>query len=309
MISNRIFPDAYLIYKATNVVNGKFYIGVTKKLLYERARDHLSESKRDNYSCKKFHAALRKYGKDCFHWEVIDTADCFSDAMLKEVAWIANLKPVYNICRGGRGAPGAMTGKKHSKETINRLRALGYERKDLFAQYSHLGPASMRKRVVCLNTGEIFSCANEASKRFGIDRACIIETCLKTYKRKTAGKGLVFRYFGDHLGGKKEAERIIQSTKSRWRAVICLSDSKEFESIAQAGRFYSIDKELVSQSCKKGYLVSKDRLKFRYKDSAEVIRICDTAIGKQLKRQQAAQACLAAADAAKKKREARLVNG
>lgn len=198
-----------MIYKVTNKINGKFYIGVTMRTLSYRQRDHLSESRRDNYSCKKFHAALRKYGAKAFDWEVIDKAISFDEAMSKEVEWIAKLKPEYNICRGGRGAPGAMTGKTHSPETRARLREFGLARIDTFKKYQHLGPDSQRKRVVCLNTGEVFPSVNEASKKFKIDKTCIIETCLKTYSRKAAG-GLVFRYFGDHLGGKDEAKRIIE---------------------------------------------------------------------------------------------------
>lgn len=278
-----LIPDTkhtapYVIYQATNITNGKFYIGVSKRGVKSRARDHFYEAGRENYSCKKFHAAINKYGRDNFFWGVIDTANSFDEVMSKEVEWIAKLKPQYNICRGGRGAPGAMLGKKHSKQTVEKLRNYGIARKDLFAQYSYLGPNSLRKRVVCLNTGEIFASASETATKLGLDKTCVIEVCLKTYARKSTG-GLVFRYYGDHFGGKEEVDKIlskkIKKPKPPFKLdrlgfvmgtpkrVIC-SNGIEHKSISEAARFYNVGLCSVSDICRGVQKKTRCGLSFRY---------------------------------------------
>ena len=52
-----------IIYKITNIINGKSYIGQTAYSLNERWLSHLSDmvKKKDN---NYFHNAIRKYGWD-----------------------------------------------------------------------------------------------------------------------------------------------------------------------------------------------------------------------------------------------------
>ena len=53
-----------VIYKVTNLKNGKIYIGQTNDF-QRRKREHLNAAKKekDNYL---FHKALRKYGEESF---------------------------------------------------------------------------------------------------------------------------------------------------------------------------------------------------------------------------------------------------
>lgn len=304
---------AFIVYKCTNIMNGKFYIGVTKNGLYRRSKNHLYDAKRGCTICKIFHSAIRKYGEDNFIWQVIDTAKSFEDMMQKEVFWIKELKPKYNICYGGRGAPGAMLGKTHSDETKLRLRELGFAGLERFKQYQHLGPKAQMKQVVCLNTGKVYSCVGEAAKDTGADRAAITEVCLR-YERRLTAKNLVFRYLGDHQGGKAEASKILEGRNKTWRckrAVICISDGLRFPTTLIAAKHYDIFEESVRNSCDLGYLVGKNKIKFRFEDKEEVIRKKDTEEGRKIRREQAYRACLIAAEKAKQKREstAAVLNG
>ena len=62
------------IYKITNQVNGKFYIGKTIKTLKNRFHNHCYDAlKRD--STTYFHRAIRKYGKENFILEEIELCD------------------------------------------------------------------------------------------------------------------------------------------------------------------------------------------------------------------------------------------
>jgi group I intron endonuclease len=58
-----------LIYKATNKINGKVYIGQTVRTLEARKSGHVQSAKKG--SKNHFHRAIRKYGIDNFDFEVV----------------------------------------------------------------------------------------------------------------------------------------------------------------------------------------------------------------------------------------------
>ena len=93
-----------IIYKATNLVNGKIYIGQTTKSLEWRRQRHKTET-RDS----RFTRALRKYGMEKFNWEVIQVCDSLDELNNTEIDWIAKLAATdrqvgYNTLAGGRNA-------------------------------------------------------------------------------------------------------------------------------------------------------------------------------------------------------------
>jgi group I intron endonuclease len=63
-------PKMFSLYKATNLINGKCYIGQTIEYVSVRKSKHLYEVFKKETSCY-FHNALRKYGIDNFKWETI----------------------------------------------------------------------------------------------------------------------------------------------------------------------------------------------------------------------------------------------
>lgn len=95
------------IYKITNTVNGKIYIGQTVGKAEKRWRQHIRDSAyeyKDSYNCP-FHRAIRKYGSDSF---VVDTIELCSDDVLndREVFWIKHYGSFgtglgYNATSGG----------------------------------------------------------------------------------------------------------------------------------------------------------------------------------------------------------------
>ncbi len=62
------FEQSYgYIYKATNTVNGKVYIGqTTRKKWEERWKEHIKDAKNKSYSSPHLQNSIRKYGEKHF---------------------------------------------------------------------------------------------------------------------------------------------------------------------------------------------------------------------------------------------------
>lgn len=111
-----------VIYKITNLINGKIYIGKDSK-------------NKTNYfgSGIAIKPAIEKYGKGNFKKEIIDSAETFDELNEKEIFWIKKLESYkssigYNRSYGGDGFSGMLpetsekirlknTGKKRTEET------------------------------------------------------------------------------------------------------------------------------------------------------------------------------------------------
>lgn len=90
------------IYKVTNALNGKVYIGQTIQTLSERKRQHYKFAKMKlNY---KFPNALNKYTKDTFTWEIIEDNIPIENLNVKEIEYISfynSFEMGYNSNPGG----------------------------------------------------------------------------------------------------------------------------------------------------------------------------------------------------------------
>jgi hypothetical protein len=262
----------YTIYMATCLVNGKRYVGITKQGLAKRKRRHLYLAQKGDTGCNRLYDAIRKYGEDSFRWQSIATAETEKEAFKIERALIKKIRKFseeYNVTDGGEGG-GRSAGAPFPEDARAKLREIGLQNKDIFAKYSHLGPIASRKRVVCLNTGEVYESASEAAQKNSICKSLIIEVCLRNERRKTA-KGLVFRYFGDHHGGIEEANAMLvardegraRGGKSCTRPIICTTYGIEFSGALAASNEYCIPRSLISEVCN-GSKKSAYGLRFSY---------------------------------------------
>jgi hypothetical protein len=92
------------IYKATNILDGKCYIGQTTQPVLNRIKMHINESKRKPRTY--FQCALKSYGYENFAWEVIDKSNNIDELSCKEQEWIKfhesnNHEYGYNLTNGG----------------------------------------------------------------------------------------------------------------------------------------------------------------------------------------------------------------
>jgi group I intron endonuclease len=106
-----------ILYMATNTVNGKRYIGITKRGLKVRRQRHIWTAHSGYGSA--FGAAIRKYGKDSFEFKVLVVCPDFDYSKKVEIAAIDRFKPEYNITAGGDGAVGFRHSEEH-KAWISR---------------------------------------------------------------------------------------------------------------------------------------------------------------------------------------------
>jgi group I intron endonuclease len=95
-----------IIYKVTNAVNNKIYIGQTINSMWYREDQHYRETRSVKKKNTYFHNAISFYGKENFLFEEIDSAESMEELNLKEQYWIyfykSNQKELgYNLDSGG----------------------------------------------------------------------------------------------------------------------------------------------------------------------------------------------------------------
>jgi group I intron endonuclease len=95
------------IYKITNKINGKSYIGKTQKSVEERFKEHISEMNKIRVAKRPLYAAMHKYGVENFQIELVEEVD---NSVLgdRETYWIEHFGTYgdqYNATRGGDGKP------------------------------------------------------------------------------------------------------------------------------------------------------------------------------------------------------------
>ena len=198
-----------IIYKITNKINGKVYIGQTTRSLEERIGEH-----KRHKSCIMY-KAFKKYGFENFDIETIQICYSRDELNESEIKWIKyydSMNNGYNLCEGGNqtdgfhhtqeaknkmskakkgkytGEDNHFYGKHHSEETRNKMS----KNHANFKGGNH--PNS--KKIICLQDNLIFNSLSEASKYYGISQATLSSHLVKNFSIiKSIGK--TFRYLDD----------------------------------------------------------------------------------------------------------------
>lgn len=198
--------DKMIIYKITNLVNNKVYIGQTVRTLKERMMEH------NRHRTTMIDKALKKYGKENFNIELLDSANTLEELNEKEIYYINyynSKKPNgYNLCNGGdntkgfvhreiskikmsnkkkgkyKGSENHFFGKHHTLETRQQwsdkrkgLKHLTEEQKEKLRTTKHT------VKVMCVETQEIFNSVKEASQKYNLKATHITRVCKGKRKR------------------------------------------------------------------------------------------------------------------------------
>ncbi|MBO5704523.1 MAG: GIY-YIG nuclease family protein [Alphaproteobacteria bacterium] len=199
-----------IIYKITNKINRKVYIGQTTCSLRARWWQHC----RKKAYCPFIHNAIEKYGRENFTVEQIDVACSRDELDQKEQYWIKfydsmNPKNGYNLTSGGetrkllsiavrkkmsirmKGEKNPMFGTHHSEEHKRKIsEALKGRKKPIgFGLRGSKHPQA--RKVICIDTGEIFDYIRLAAIAKNLNHRNISSVC--NGRRKTCG-GYHWRY-------------------------------------------------------------------------------------------------------------------
>lgn len=168
-----------IIYKITNDVNNKIYVGQTWKTAKERFDRHCAEARWRKTKDMPIVLAIKKYGKDRFKITIVEECNGCTQLQLdnREVFWAKELNAFspngYNLKAGqSRGILSEETkkkigesnkGKKRSPETVEKLRVshLGYvvtdEAKKKLSNFNKGKKLSdnHKNKIAISNTGKI----------------------------------------------------------------------------------------------------------------------------------------------------------
>lgn len=154
--------DIYTIYKATNKINGKSYIGYDSKWP-KRRYEHKQDSKNSD---QVFYRAIRKYGWDNFSWEILyQSKENEYTKNIMENHFICEYKTYihfenslgYNMTLGGEGTIGYKHSENSKMEISKQLigKTKGKKKPPRTAEYREKMSAS-KKGTIPWNKGLIF---------------------------------------------------------------------------------------------------------------------------------------------------------
>lgn len=265
----------FIVYRATNAVNGKTYIGATRAGLENRKRRHVYDALRNAKGCRVFNAAIRKYGAEAFAWRVLRRFKTADEAMSEEVRLIAKHRPEYNLTSGGRG----VNGLPRTEIWLRRMSEAQKGRRMTPERYKihieSMDHSANYKPVVCLNDGRWFESAKSAAQFYGLSANRVGAS---TSGREIAARGLHFALSKrpltpkrcKELLGKAHRRRIgsrLSVARARSRPVVCLADGAKYPSVTAAARAHSISTAMVISLCQKGR-ARTGGVTFMYADAA-----------------------------------------
>ena len=183
------------IYQIKNIINGKIYIGSSVDI-DTRWTEHKRDLRMNEHRNKRLQNSYNKYGANNFVYEILELLESKENLYTREQWWLDNL----NACD----------------------KNIGYN-----IQNKVLIPPSITKKVVCLETNEVFNSIKDASKKYNIDSSSISCCCHKRKVKQAGGYHWIF--YNEYVKlTTKDIQDILLNTKAS--PIICLEDLKIYRS-------------------------------------------------------------------------------
>lgn len=268
----------FKIYKYTNSINGKVYIGKTCRTLAVRAG-----YKGKNYEkCPHFWNAIKKYKWENFKPEILEEGLSSEEALYREVYWIRFYNSTdahngYNVTdkiqsefnwdtrKSQASKDNPMKGKHHSAEVKKKMSAHHADVKGKNNPNYGKRYVGRRGKRMSEETKQKISAANK-----GKCKGRIPWNKGKSPSESTKEKlRLKFKGDGNPFYGKKHAQSTIEKMKmSKGKKVICLETTKRYNSVKDA----SLDVGIASSSicfCCKGKSKTAGGFHWKYLDELD----------------------------------------
>lgn len=247
------------IYKITNLINEKIYVGSSIDLK-RRNRNHFKELIENKHNNQKLQRAFNKYGEENFKFEILELIEDKSQLISHEQRYLDLLNPQYNICK----VAGSLLGTKRTKIQLEKLskRPQVFKKGQVAWNKGSKGTiiSSRRKPILQLDLD------NNIIKEFSCG-ACAIEiTKIKDiydaiYGRQSQAGGFKWKF-------KDEKYNIFPKFKSKLKSIIQLDINsnilKEWTSASVATKELKLDVGSVLRGVQKttgGFI-------FKYKEAA-----------------------------------------
>lgn len=223
----------YKIYKYTNIINGKIYIGQTKNTLEQRALNG------SNYKgSRHFYNAIQKYGWNNFIPKILEEGLSLDEANIREEYYISLFKSTdpnigYNIRIGGQNSDisdetknilslkakerykdktqNPMYGKTHSPETIKKMSELKLGKNN--PMYGKTLSQDSRKLISEHHKG--------------------VNNPIHNHNYTSEERILMFKRFSEYA-------------KEWSKKVICIESNLTFDTITSAANYYGVKKATLS---------------------------------------------------------------
>lgn len=190
-----------IVYKISNTINSKLYIGQTTKSIQRRFKEHCKKSSKQTIG-----KAIQKHGKENFVIEVLFETEDPNLLDEKEKFYIKNLNTM--LPSGYNGDSGGNLRRFFSQETKEKLsKACKGLRRSIATEFK-VGPrpetkgsgntmfgkpSYLRKAVICVETGIIYPSIKHTAKAIGVSHS-YISRLLNNKSRGRRAKGFTFAY-------------------------------------------------------------------------------------------------------------------
>ena len=157
------------IYKITNLINKKLYIGKTSSSIEERFKEHIKDSKKERCEKRPLYDAMNKYGIKNFCIEQIEEVENDEIASQREIYWIKKLNTYigFSDCNGYNATLGGDS-KRYYNYTEIAKKYLELKSEKEVCEYFSCDPKVVRK--ACAENGIEIALKTNSKKIRRIDK-------------------------------------------------------------------------------------------------------------------------------------------